>query len=98
MLLWNLELLIDDPTAFFLLLATVSIALLVALTFHEFSHALMADRLGDPTAKRLGRLSLNPVRHLDPVGTLMLFMVGFGWGKPVPTNPYLFRRDPRSGM
>lgn len=98
MLLWNLRLLIDDPAAFFLLVAIVGLSLLIAITVHEFSHAMMANRLGDPTAKRLGRLSLNPIRHLDPLGTLMLFLVGFGWGKPVPINPNYFRMNPRRGM
>jgi len=98
MLLWNLRLLRDDPAAFFLLIAIVGFSLLIAITLHEFSHAMMANRLGDPTAKRLGRLSLNPIRHLDPLGTLMLFLVGFGWGKPVPINPNYFRMNPRRGM
>ncbi len=98
MLLWNLGLLRDDPAAFVLLIVIIGFSLLVAITVHEFSHALMAYRLGDPTAKRLGRLSLNPVRHLDPLGTLMLFLVGFGWGKPVPINPNYFRMNARRGM
>lgn len=98
MLLWNLSLLIHDPAAFFVLVAIVAFSLLIAITFHEFSHALMASRLGDPTARKLGRLSLNPVRHLDPLGTLMLFLVGFGWGKPVPVNPHYFRMESRRGM
>jgi Zn-dependent protease len=98
MLLWNLSLLIHDPAAFFLLIAVVAFSLLIAITVHEFSHALMANRLGDPTGKRMGRLSLNPIRHLDPLGTLMLFLVGFGWGKPVPINPNYFRMAPRRGM
>lgn len=63
------------------------IALLVAITFHEFAHAWMANRLGDSTAKHLGRLTLNPLVHLDVIGTIMIFLVGFGWGKPVPYNP-----------
>lgn len=98
MLLWNLELLIHDPKAFFLLFVVVGFSLLIAITVHEFSHAFMADRLGDPTARRAGRISLNPTRHLDPLGTLMLFLVGFGWGKPVPINPGYFRINPRRGM
>ena len=65
-----------------------AIALLPAFTIHEFAHALMAYRLGDSTAKDLGRLTLNPLKHLDVLGTLMVFMVGFGWAKPVPVNPY----------
>ena len=55
-------------------------AVLVAITFHEFAHAFVADRLGDDTARREGRLSLNPFSHLDPIGTLMLLVAGFGWG------------------
>jgi Zn-dependent protease len=98
MLLWNLRLLIDNPAAFFLLVAIIGFSLLIAITVHEFSHAMMANRLGDPTAKRLGRLTLNPIKHLDPLGTLMLFLVGFGWGKPVPINPNYFRMNPRRGM
>ena len=98
MLLWNLGLLREDPKAFFLLIVVVAFSLLIAITVHEFSHALMANRLGDPTAKRMGRLSLNPVKHLDPMGTLMLLLVGFGWGKPVPINPNYFRMNPRRGM
>ena len=98
MLLWNLGLLIDDPAAFFSLVVVVALALLIAITVHEFSHALMSDRLGDPTARRLGRLSLNPIKHLDPMGTLMLLLAGFGWGKPVPVNPHNFRIESRRGM
>lgn len=70
------------------------IAILLGLTIHEFSHAFVANYLGDPTAKYAGRLSLNPVRHLDPLGTVLLLVflftlgLGFGWGKPVPVNPY----------
>lgn len=98
MLLWNLDLLFREPMFFLFLLGAISISLLVAITFHEFSHALIADRLGDATAKRSGRLSLNPLVHLDPMGTLMLFLVGFGWGKPVPVNPNWLRRGERAGM
>jgi Zn-dependent protease len=67
------------------------VAILIALTFHEFSHALVANFLGDQTAKRMGRLSLNPLVHLDPIGFLALVLIGFGWGKPVPYNPYNLR-------
>jgi len=66
-------------------------AILIALTFHEFSHALVANFLGDQTAKRMGRLSLNPLVHLDPIGFLALVLIGFGWGRPVPYNPYNLR-------
>ena len=72
-------------------------SLLFALCFHEFSHAWMAHRLGDSTAERMGRLTLNPLAHLDPMGALMILFVGFGWAKPVPVDPRYFR-DPRKGM
>jgi Zn-dependent protease len=65
--------------------------ILIALTFHEFAHAYVANRLGDPTAKQMGRLSLNPLVHLDILGTAMLFIVHIGWAKPVPVNPAYFR-------
>lgn len=70
-------------------------ALIVTLTFHEAAHALTAYWLGDPTAKQAGRVSLNPLRHLDPLGTLMLVFAGFGWGKPVPVNPRNFEHPGR---
>ncbi len=65
--------------------------ILIALTFHEFAHAYVANRLGDPTAKEMGRLTLNPMKHLDLLGTAMLFIVHIGWAKPVPVNPYNFK-------
>ncbi len=102
MLLGALDLLFNDPLDFFRLvppmLVAVGLSLLVAITVHEFSHALVAYALGDLTAKRLGRLSLNPVAHLDPMGSAMILMVGFGWGKPVPVNPRFLRGGERSGM
>lgn len=72
-------------------------ALLIAITFHEYAHGKMAALQGDPTPKMTGRLSLNPLKHLDPLGTLMLVVVGFGWAKPVQVNPMYFR-DRRKGM
>lgn len=66
----------------------LAIALIIAITIHEFSHAFAADHFGDPTPRSNGRLSLNPLRHLDPLGTLMLIVFKFGWGKPVPIDPY----------
>jgi Zn-dependent protease len=66
----------------------VALVLLIALPFHEFSHALAAFRLGDPTAKYMGRLTLNPLAHLDPLGSLLILLAGFGWAKPTPYNPY----------
>lgn len=65
---------------------------LIAITFHEFAHAFAADKLGDDTARREGRLSLNPMDHLDPVGSLLLLFAGFGWGKPVHVDPRNYTR------
>lgn len=67
----------------------------ISLSIHEAAHAFAADRLGDPTAKLSGRLTLNPLAHLDPLGTLMLFFFRFGWGKPVPFDPYNLRNPRR---
>ena len=66
--------------------------MVVAITFHEFAHGFAAYKLGDNTAKNEGRLSLNPLDHLDPIGTLMLVFAGFGWGKPVHVNPINYTR------
>ena len=71
--------------------------ILLALTFHEYAHAYIAHRLGDDTARQNGRLTLNPLRHLDPMGTIMIFLVQFGWAKPVPVNPYNLR-NPKKDM
>ncbi len=65
-------------------------AFIIALTFHEFCHAATAYMLGDPTAERMGRLTLNPLAHIDPIGLLFLIIVKFGWAKPVPFNPHNF--------
>ena len=86
MLLGSYQLLWTDPASFFRLAVLVVISLLLAVTVHEFSHALVANGLGDSTARRLGRLTLNPIRHLDPSGSIMLLVAGFGWGKPVPVS------------
>jgi Zn-dependent protease len=72
-------------------LIAVVLILLVSLPFHEFSHALAAYRLGDSTAKYMGRLTLNPLAHLDPFGSLLILLAGFGWAKPTPYNPYNVR-------
>lgn len=72
--------------------------LVIALSFHEFMHAFVADRLGDDTPRRMGRLTLNPLRHLDPLGSLMLLVVGFGWAKPVQVNPANLKRSSSGGM
>ncbi|HOG16827.1 MAG TPA: site-2 protease family protein [Syntrophales bacterium] len=77
-----IQLLFRDPTAFVLL----AVPLLYSIIIHELAHGWVASRMGDMTAKWMGRLTLNPLRHLDPIGTLMLFIFGFGWAKPVPVN------------
>lgn len=71
--------------------------LLLALTAHEFAHGYVAYKLGDPTAKSLGRLTMNPLKHLDPIGTIALFIISFGWAKPVPVNPSNLR-NPKIDM
>ncbi|MDD4657618.1 MAG: site-2 protease family protein [Eubacteriales bacterium] len=73
-------------------------ALIIAMSFHEYAHGKAADMLGDPTPRYAGRLTLNPLRHVDPVGLLMLLIVKFGWAKPVHVNPLYFRGDRRRGM
>ena len=78
-----------------LLFVVIAVALLLSVTVHEFSHAYIAYKLGDPTAKDLGRLSLNPLAHLDPLGTLTLLLLGFGWGKAVPINYYNLKNPKR---
>ena len=70
---------------------------LLSLSFHEFAHAWVAYKLGDPTARNMGRLTLNPLKHLDPIGTLFMILFGFGYARPVPINPRYFK-DPRKGM
>lgn len=71
------------------------ISLVIAITIHEFSHALAAERLGDPTPRLMGRLTLNPLAHLDPLGTIMLLIARFGWGKPVQFDPFNLRHPRR---
>ena len=72
--------------------------LILALTFHEYAHAKMADKLGDPTPEDQGRLTLNPMAHMDPMGTICLLFAGFGWGKPVQVNGAYFRNPARDNM
>ena len=83
---------ISNPGALFGLLVSIP-GVLIAITFHEFAHAFAADKLGDDTPRRQGRLNLNPFTHLDPFGTIMLVFAGFGWGKPVEINPRNFNRN-----
>lgn len=85
------QLLLASPLEFLL----VAAALIISLTIHEFSHAFVAEKLGDPTPRLQGRISLNPLAHLDPLGTLAILFVGFGWGKPVEFDPYNLRYPKR---
>lgn len=88
-----LNLLFQDPLTFVL----VAIPLLYSIIIHELAHGWVAEKMGDSTARWLGRLSLNPIKHLDPVGTIMLLIFGFGWAKPVPVN-FGQLRDFRKGI
>ena len=73
-------------------------AIILGLTVHEWAHAYAAYRLGDPTARNLGRMTLNPIAHIDPFGFIMLLLVGFGWAKPVPVNPRNFKNYKRDDI
>ena len=83
--------LINNPLGFVIFAAV----LLFTLSIHEYAHARVADELGDPTARLMGRLTLNPIAHVDPLGMLLLFLVGFGWGKPVPFDPFNLNKPRR---
>lgn len=83
--------LLNNPIIFFVW----AFSLIIAVTIHEFAHAFIADKLGDPTPSLQGRVSLNPLKHLDPVGTIMLVLFRFGWGKPVPFDPFNLRHPKR---
>ena len=74
-----------------------AIIVMIALSVHEFSHAFAANRVGDPTAKNLGRMTINPIKHLDPIGALCLLFFHFGWARPVPINPRNFK-NPKRGF
>ena len=71
---------------------------LIAITFHELAHGWVAHQLGDPTPKAQGRITLNPISHLDPLGALLILIAGFGWAKPVEVNPFYFKGDRNRGM
>lgn len=78
-----LDIFFQNPAIFILII----LALIICISIHEFAHAFVSDKLGDPTARYLHRVTLDPRAHLDPVGTLSLILLGFGWGRPVPFNP-----------
>jgi len=82
-----ISILFEEPILFF----AIFIALVISITVHEFSHVLTARLLGDRTGEMAGRLTMNPLAHLDPWGTVAILLIGFGWGKPAPFNPYNLR-------
>jgi len=86
-----LSLLLSNPIEFLIIAGL----LITAISFHEFAHAFVADRLGDPTPKLMGRLTVNPLAHLDPIGSLLMLVTGWGWGKPVPYDPFNLRNPIR---
>lgn len=83
---------LSNPSELLNLVLTIP-AVLIAITFHEFAHAFVADKLGDDTPRRQGRLTLNPLAHLDPIGSVLLIVAGYGWGKPVEISPRNFNRN-----
>lgn len=86
-----LDILYQNPVAFLI----IALSLAISISIHEFAHAYVAFKLGDYTAKNLGRITLNPLAHLDIIGTAALLFVGFGWGKPVPVNYYALKNPKR---
>lgn len=100
MLLFLFDLFLEDAGAALrvapFIMTALGAGLLIALSVHEFGHAWVASRLGDQTAREMGRVTLNPLKHLDPAGTFVFFVVGFGWGRPVPVNSSMLRGGRRS--
>lgn len=88
----------DDPGAVLLFLVLAMPGRLLAISAHESAHAFVADRCGDPTGRLAGRISLNPLRHFDPLGILMMLTVGIGWAKPVPVNPLMYKNYRRDDL
>ncbi len=96
-MIFYLGLVDEDPFAALVFVAAIATALVAGISFHEFSHAYVADALGDRLPRSRGRVTLNPLAHLDPAGTILMVMVGFGWGKPVPVNPNA-TRNPKAAL
>ena len=90
--------LLNNPAQTLMVLLLALPGRLMAISAHEFAHAWVADRCGDPTARNLGRLTMNPLKHLDLLGTLMMVLIGFGWAKPVPVNPRNYRNYRRDDL
>ena len=97
MLIYILKDLADNPITLVAYVGALLVALVTGIAFHEFSHAWTANKLGDNTAALQGRLTLNPLAHLDKFGTLALLILGIGWGKPTPVNPYRLRYGVKTG-
>jgi Zn-dependent protease len=98
LIFFHADLIGEDNLLYLTLVAATLFALLVGICFHEACHAFMADYLGDPTPERQGRTTLNPLAHLDPLGTILMLVIGFGWGKPVQFNPYGLKVRPKTAM
>lgn len=92
MVIWGISRYLIDINSLLGLLYSIP-GVLIAITFHEFAHAIVAYKLGDDTPRMEGRISLNPLSHIDPIGFIMLLFAGFGWGKPVHVNPRNYNRD-----
>ena len=92
MILWGFKDILSNTGDLLALLYSLP-GILIAITFHEFAHAIVADKLGDDTPRREGRITLNPLAHIDPIGFIMLIFAKFGWGKPVHVNPNNYNRD-----
>lgn len=89
---------IGDPAGFFYDILITLPGIIIGIAFHEFGHAYVADRLGDPTPRSQGRVTLNPLAHIDPFGLITLIFAGFGWGKPVMINPYVYKHPRRDRL
>ena len=89
---WNVAQRFQNPSSILSLVLTLP-AVIIAMTFHEYAHALAADKLGDDTPRRQGRLTLNPLKHIEPVGFFLLLFAGFGWGRPVQINTVKFNKN-----
>jgi Zn-dependent protease len=96
-MIWYANDLLENPQAFIPFVLALGLVILLGLAFHEFCHAWAAYELGDDTAKRQGRLTLNPLAHIDPIGTALIAVIGFGWAKPTPFNPLRLSLGPDKG-
>ncbi len=95
---WYGQMLRTDPLGFLVYIAIYAVAILTSLILHECAHGFVALKCGDPTAKYMGRLTLDPRKHLDPMGTVFMVLLGFGWAKPVPVNPRNYRNPRRDDI